>query len=77
MIMKNTKKALKNWEFTLNSAKVDLLPYIDYNRIKETPKLFLSYSDGTYDRKQFVLRLIDGAVQFWIVSGGKMRYNLN
>ena len=28
-------------------GSVDLLPYIDYNRIKETPKLFLSYSDGT------------------------------
>ena len=26
---------------------MDLLPYIDYNRIKENPKLFLSYSDGT------------------------------
>ncbi len=24
-------------------GSVDLLPYIDYNRIKETPKLFLSY----------------------------------
>ena len=28
-------------------GSVDLLPYIDYNRIKATPKLFLSYSDGT------------------------------
>ena len=28
-------------------GSVDLLPYIDYNRIKESPKLFLSYSDGT------------------------------
>ncbi len=28
-------------------GSVDLLPYIDYNRIKETLKLFLSYSDGT------------------------------
>ncbi len=28
-------------------GSVDLLPYIDYHRIKETPKLFLSYSDGT------------------------------
>lgn len=28
-------------------GSVDLLPYIDYNRIKETPKIFLSYSDGT------------------------------
>ena len=28
-------------------GSVDLLPYIDYKRIKETPKLFLSYSDGT------------------------------
>lgn len=28
-------------------GSVDLLPYIDYQRIKENPKLFLSYSDGT------------------------------
>lgn len=28
-------------------GSVDLLPYIDYQKIKETPKLFLSYSDGT------------------------------
>lgn len=28
-------------------GSVDLLPYINYNRIKEAPKLFLSYSDGT------------------------------
>lgn len=28
-------------------GSVDLLPYIDYNGIKENPKLFLSYSDGT------------------------------
>lgn len=28
-------------------GSVDLLPYIDYSRIRETPKLFLSYSDGT------------------------------
>ena len=28
-------------------GSVDLLPYIDYKKIKETPKLFLSYSDGT------------------------------
>lgn len=28
-------------------GSVDLLPYIDYSRIKGTPKLFLSYSDGT------------------------------
>ena len=28
-------------------GSVDLLPYIDYNKIKENPKLFLSYSDGT------------------------------
>ena len=28
-------------------GSVDLLPYIDYGKIKETPKLFLSYSDGT------------------------------
>ena len=28
-------------------GSVDLIPYIDYNKIKETPKLFLSYSDGT------------------------------
>lgn len=28
-------------------GSVDLLPYIDYKKIKEAPKLFLSYSDGT------------------------------
>lgn len=28
-------------------GSVDLLPYIDYKKIKETPKFFLSYSDGT------------------------------
>lgn len=28
-------------------GSVDLLPYIDYKKIRETPKLFLSYSDGT------------------------------
>lgn len=28
-------------------GSVDLLPYIDYKKIKENPKLFLSYSDGT------------------------------
>lgn len=28
-------------------GSVDLLPYIDYKKIIETPKLFLSYSDGT------------------------------
>ena len=28
-------------------GSVDLLPYIDYHTIKEHPKLFLSYSDGT------------------------------
>jgi len=28
-------------------GSVDLLPYIDYHKIKETLKLFLSYSDGT------------------------------
>lgn len=28
-------------------GSVDLLPHIDYRRIKERPKLFLSYSDGT------------------------------
>lgn len=28
-------------------GSVDLLPYIDYERIRENPKLFLSYSDGT------------------------------
>ncbi|MDE6845685.1 MAG: LD-carboxypeptidase [Lachnospiraceae bacterium] len=28
-------------------GSVDLLPYIDYRKIKESPKLFLSYSDGT------------------------------
>ena len=28
-------------------GSVDLLPYIDYKKIKETPKIFLSYSDGT------------------------------
>ena len=29
------------------SGSVDLIPYIDYKKIKETPKFFLSYSDGT------------------------------
>lgn len=28
-------------------GSIDLLPHIDYRRIKEHPKLFLSYSDGT------------------------------
>lgn len=28
-------------------GSVDLIPYIDYKKIKENPKLFLSYSDGT------------------------------
>lgn len=28
-------------------GSVDLLPHIDYKKIRETPKLFLSYSDGT------------------------------
>lgn len=28
-------------------GSVDLLPYIDYKKIKESPKIFLSYSDGT------------------------------
>lgn len=28
-------------------GSVDLIPYIDYQKIRETPKLFLSYSDGT------------------------------
>ena len=28
-------------------GSVDLLPYIDYKKIKELPKIFLSYSDGT------------------------------
>lgn len=28
-------------------GSVDLLPYIDYKKIKESPKYFLSYSDGT------------------------------
>ena len=28
-------------------GSVDLLPYIDYPGIRESPKLFLSYSDGT------------------------------
>lgn len=28
-------------------GSVDLIPYIDYKKIKESPKLFLSYSDGT------------------------------
>ena len=28
-------------------GSVDLLPYIDYQKLKEEPKLFLSYSDGT------------------------------
>lgn len=28
-------------------GSVDLIPYIDYRQIRENPKLFLSYSDGT------------------------------
>ena len=28
-------------------GSVDLLPYIDYQKIQESPKIFLSYSDGT------------------------------
>lgn len=28
-------------------GSVDLLPYIDYDKIKESQKIFLSYSDGT------------------------------
>lgn len=28
-------------------GSVDLLPYIDYKKIKKSPKIFLSYSDGT------------------------------
>ncbi len=28
-------------------GSVDILPYIDYKKIKESPKFFLSYSDGT------------------------------
>ena len=28
-------------------GSVDLIPYIDYKKIKESPKIFLSYSDGT------------------------------
>ena len=32
---------------TASKWSVDLLPYIDYHTIKEHPKLFLSYSDGT------------------------------
>ena len=28
-------------------GSVDLIPYIDYKQIEKTPKLFLSYSDGT------------------------------
>ncbi len=28
-------------------GSVDLLPYIDYDKIKESQKMFLSYSDGT------------------------------
>lgn len=28
-------------------GSVDLLPYIDYEKIRQNPKLFLSYSDGT------------------------------
>ncbi len=28
-------------------GSVDLLPYIDYKKIMESPKFFLSYSDGT------------------------------
>lgn len=28
-------------------GSVDLIPYIDYKKIEESPKIFLSYSDGT------------------------------
>ena len=30
------------------NGAADILPLIDYERIKKNPKLFLSYSDGTY-----------------------------
>ena len=40
-------KSPPNWGDFGGYGSVDLLPYIDYNRIKETPKLFLGYSDGT------------------------------
>lgn len=40
-------EAVKMIFFGGGYGSVDLLPYIDYKKIKETPKLFLSYSDGT------------------------------
>lgn len=40
---KNVKMIL----FDGGCGSVDLIPYIDYRQIKKTPKLFLSYSDGT------------------------------
>lgn len=40
-------KTVKMIFFGGGCGSVDLLPYIDYGKIKETPKLFLSYSDGT------------------------------
>lgn len=39
--------AVKMIFFGGGCGSVELIPYIDYKRIKESPKLFLSYSDGT------------------------------
>ena len=40
-------EAVKMVFFGGGYGSVDLLPYIDYKKIKESPKIFLSYSDGT------------------------------
>lgn len=40
-------EAVKMIFFGGGYGSVDLLPYIDYKKIRENPKLFLSYSDGT------------------------------
>ncbi|MBD5512258.1 MAG: LD-carboxypeptidase [Lachnospiraceae bacterium] len=40
-------EAVKMIFFDGGCGSVDLIPYIDYKQIKKTPKLFLSFSDGT------------------------------
>lgn len=40
-------EAVKMIFFGGGYGSVDLLPYIDYKKIRENPKFFLSYSDGT------------------------------
>lgn len=40
-------EAVKMIFFDGGCGSVELIPYIDYEQIKKSPKLFLSYSDGT------------------------------